>query len=122
MLKKLLDSLEIRAGIEVAKPQFPDGRHRPLFHTVKQICKVSVEVVIYLERVRRLAQQHAPGAAEHLHKPAVLQREQAVDNGEDGRFIAHPRYRRFDKSSSPLCAGKPSRKRKKAGANRFLND
>ena len=80
---------------------------------MKQVDKIPIKVIIDLEGVRRLAQQHAAGAAEHLHEPAVFQWEQAVDNGEDGRFVAHPRYRRFDTSSSPLCAEKPSRKRKK---------
>lgn len=84
------DSLEIRAGIEVAKTQFPDSRHRPFFHAVEQVCEISVKVVIHLEWVRRLAQQHAPRPAEHLHEPAILQGKQAVNDREDGRFIAHP--------------------------------
>ena len=92
----LFDCLEVRAGIEVAKAQLPDGRHGTLLQAVEQVDEIPVEVVIHLEGVRWLVQQHASGSAEHLYELAVFQGEQAVDNGENGRFIAHPGYRRFN--------------------------
>ena len=104
VLEELFYGLEVGAGIEVAKAQLPDGCHGAFLQAMEQIREIPVKVVVDLKRIRRFAQQYAPGATEHLHKSAVFQGKQAVDDREDGRFIAHPRYRRFNISSSLFCA------------------
>lgn len=91
VFKKIADGNEVLTGIEMAEAQLPDGRHCPFFHAVKQICQIAVIIVVHLERMDFwLTEQYAAGAAEHIDKPAIFQREQRVQNMKDSTFITYP--------------------------------
>ena len=103
----------------MAEAQLSDGRHRSLLHTVKQVRKVAVKVVVHLEGGHgRVSEKYAAGAAEHVNKSAVVQRKQRVENVKDGCFIAHPRYRGFNGDHLTFVTAQSPHKRKKDGTNR----
>lgn len=90
-MKKAANGDKVLTGIQMAKTEFSDDCHCSLFHAVKQICKIAVEIVVHLEGTDfGVSEQYAAGAAEYIDKAAVFQWEQSIQNVEDGAFVAHP--------------------------------
>lgn len=98
----------------MAEAKLSYGRHRALFHTVKQIRQIVVKIVVHLEGGHGgISEKHATGAAEHVNKSAVVQRKQCVENVKDGCFIANPRYRGFNGNHLTFVTVQSPHKRKK---------
>lgn len=91
VFKKVADGDEVLTGIEMAEAKFPDSCHCPFLHAVKQIRQITVIIVIYFKWSNfGIAKQHTAGAAEHIDKSTIFQREQRVQNMQDSAFIAYP--------------------------------
>lgn len=66
------------------------GRHCSFPHTVKQISKISVVIVVHLKGTDfGIAEKYAARAAEDIYKSSVFQRKQRIYNIEQGGFVAY---------------------------------
>ena len=81
MLEESSDNIKIISGVEIAKAELADNRHRSDLHASEQIDQIAVNIVIYFKVVNcRLAEQYAARSAEYIYEPTIMQRKQVIDD------------------------------------------
>ena len=81
MLEESSDNVKIISGVEIAEAELADDSHRSDLHAAKEIDQIAVEVVKNLKGVNcRLSEQYATRTAEYIYEPAVVKREQVIDD------------------------------------------
>ena len=96
MIKEFANCNKVLTGVEITESELTDRSHRTLLHTVEEVDKVAIKIVIYLEGVdSRLSEKYASAAAEHIDKTSIVQRKQRIEDVQNCTFVSYTGYRGF---------------------------
>ena len=79
---------ELRPGVQGQQSQLQQEFRGPIPDTAKQVYQFIVQVIVDLELVLRLSQQHSAGAAKNFYIAVVFRREYGENDWQQIGFVA----------------------------------
>lgn len=96
---------KLRPGVQGQQSQLQQKFRGPIPHTAKQVYQFIVQVIVDLELILRLSQQHSAGAAKDFYITVVFRREYGENDRQQIGFVADAGKRCSNRLSASIHNG-----------------